>query len=149
MKPEKNITPAKLADDHGYRVAAIDRLTEEVGQEFTERNFAPSSYQDQSGRSLRCYDLTRDAFSLLVMGFTGAKATQWKLAYISAFNRMESELRKSSGLPEEAAARLAKVEGDLQALIDLCFSQPQVPEGYVLIAAHVRKKRGTAFGRTA
>jgi hypothetical protein len=22
MKPEKNITPAKLADDHGYRVAA-------------------------------------------------------------------------------------------------------------------------------
>ena len=33
--------------------------------------------------------MNRDGFSLLVMGFTGKKALQWKLKYIEAFNAME------------------------------------------------------------
>ena len=37
--------------------------------------------------------LTRDGFSLLVMGFTGAKALQWKLKYIEAFNKMEEHIK--------------------------------------------------------
>jgi len=40
------------------------------------------------------YELTRDGFTLLAMGFTGKKALQFKLAYIDAFNRMDAELRK-------------------------------------------------------
>jgi Rha family phage regulatory protein len=39
------------------------------------------------------YELTRDAFVLIVMGFTGKKALQWKIDYINAFNKMEGELR--------------------------------------------------------
>jgi Rha family phage regulatory protein len=42
----------------------------------------------------RCFDVTRDGFSLLAMGFTGAKALKWKLRYIEAFNAMEAELRR-------------------------------------------------------
>ncbi|KAF0234081.1 MAG: phage regulatory protein Rha [Desulfovibrionaceae bacterium] len=37
--------------------------------------------------------MTRDGFTLVVMGFTGKKALEWKLKYIEAFNRMEAELR--------------------------------------------------------
>ena len=44
--------------------------------------------------SARAYRLTRDGFTLLAMGFTGKKALAFKLAYIDAFNRMESELQK-------------------------------------------------------
>ncbi|NBJ37213.1 Rha family transcriptional regulator [Serratia fonticola] len=40
------------------------------------------------------YELTRDAFVLIVMGFTGKKAIQWKIAYISAFNKMQADLQK-------------------------------------------------------
>lgn len=40
------------------------------------------------------YEITRDAFVLIVMGFTGKKALQWKIDYISAFNKMEAELQK-------------------------------------------------------
>lgn len=40
------------------------------------------------------YELTRDAFVLIAMGFTGKKALQWKINYINAFNRMEAELTK-------------------------------------------------------
>lgn len=41
----------------------------------------------------RMFEITRDGFTLLAMGFTGAKALKWKLRYIEAFNRMEAELR--------------------------------------------------------
>jgi phage regulator Rha-like protein len=36
--------------------------------------------------------MNRDGFSLLVMGFTGKKALEWKLKYIQAFNQMEKLL---------------------------------------------------------
>jgi hypothetical protein len=47
------------------------------------------------------YHLTRDAFSLLVMGFTGPKALQFKLDFIAAFNRMETALKTGGGTPIE------------------------------------------------
>lgn len=40
------------------------------------------------------YNLSRDGFALLAMGFTGKQALAFKLAYISAFNAMESRLRQ-------------------------------------------------------
>lgn len=44
-------------------------------------------------RSVRAFDITRDGFTLLAMGFNGQKALQFKLAYIDAFNRMDESLR--------------------------------------------------------
>ena len=53
-------------------------------------------------------DMTKDGFTLLVMGYTGAKAMQFKVAYIQAFNEMEAKL-KGPQLPDftnpAAAAR--------------------------------------------
>lgn len=45
-------------------------------------------------REVDAYRLDRDAFSLIVMGFTGERAFRWKLSYIDAFNRMEAEIRR-------------------------------------------------------
>lgn len=42
------------------------------------------------------YTMTKDGFTFLVMGYTGAKAARFKEAYISAFNRMEKKLREKS-----------------------------------------------------
>ncbi len=42
------------------------------------------------------YLMNRDGFSLLVMGFTGKNALEWKLQYIKAFNQMESFIREKS-----------------------------------------------------
>jgi hypothetical protein len=44
-------------------------------------------------RKSRAFALDRDGFTLLVMGFTGPKALDWKIAYIEAFNRMEAALK--------------------------------------------------------
>lgn len=64
----------------------------ECSPEFTERNFALSEYTDATGRKLPCYQITRDGFAFLAMGFTGKRAARFKEAYITTFNQMEKEL---------------------------------------------------------
>jgi len=39
------------------------------------------------------FDMTRDGFTLLVMGYTGKKAMEFKVAYIQRFNEMEAALK--------------------------------------------------------
>ncbi len=57
--------------------------------------FIKSSYlHEQNNQRYLEYIMTRDGFSLLVMGFTGQKALQWKLKYIEAFNKMEAFIKE-------------------------------------------------------
>lgn len=65
-----------------------------LSKEFTERNFALGSYKDKQNKKRPCYYLTRDGFTILVMGYTGKKALKFKELYIRRFNEME-ELIKS------------------------------------------------------
>lgn len=60
--------------------------------------FIPSTYITQNGRTVRSYDMNRDGFTLLTMGFNGRDALAFKLAYISRFNEMEQELTKRNTL---------------------------------------------------
>ena len=78
-----------VADDieKGHRevLRSIDQiLSEDSGYsaEFNRCNFAPISYTDVRGRKQRCYAMTRDGFTALVMGFTGKKAARFKEFYI-------------------------------------------------------------------
>ncbi|CAH2466014.1 MULTISPECIES: Rha family transcriptional regulator [Bacillus cereus group] len=56
-------------------------------------NFEPNSYKDSYGREQMKYNLTKDGFTLLVMGFNGKEALKFKMMYINEFNRMEQELK--------------------------------------------------------
>lgn len=49
----------------------------------------------------KAYRMTRDGFTLLVMGWTGERALQFKLAWLDAFNRMEEQLRKQQIFAEQ------------------------------------------------
>jgi Rha family phage regulatory protein len=60
---------------------------------FTDLNFEVSYYRDESGKRNKEYLLTRDAFSLVAMGFTGEKAMAFKIAYIERFNQMEGFIK--------------------------------------------------------
>ena len=77
--------------NHANILRIINKLPDD---EFKSANFIKHSYIDKTGRVLPCYNLTRDGFSLLVMGFTGEKAYQWKIEFIKAFNMMEAELKR-------------------------------------------------------
>lgn len=54
--------------------------------------FTLTSYVAANGKSNPMYLMTRDGFTLLVMGYTGEKAMRFKLAYIKQFNVMEKIL---------------------------------------------------------
>lgn len=130
---------------HKDVLRSIDRLIEDLGTEFTQRNFALSDYLDSTGRSLRQFDLTRDGFTLVAMGFTGPEAVKWKVKYLEAFNAMEAEIRRLSigALPAEVLDRIARLEGDLNALTDLCLQQPVPEPGFVIIKSYKRRARGS------
>lgn len=64
----------------------------ECSPAFAEHNFVLSEYIDATGRKLPCYQITRDGFAFLAMGFTGKRAAQFKESYITAFNQMEKAL---------------------------------------------------------
>ena len=59
------------------------------------RYFYETTYKvEGNNKNYPEYLMTRDGFSLLVMGFTGEKALKWKLKYINAFNEMEATLKR-------------------------------------------------------
>ncbi|MCL7422386.1 MAG: Rha family transcriptional regulator [Methylobacter sp.] len=74
---------------HKNVLQAIQNIHDE---EFTELNFQPSTYKDSTGRKLPAYEITKDGFAMLAMGFTGKKAEEFKIRYINAFNRMLADL---------------------------------------------------------
>ncbi|EDQ6557015.1 Rha family transcriptional regulator [Salmonella enterica subsp. enterica serovar Newport] len=64
---------------------------------FTTANFSTVVITTQAGfdeRETEAYEMTKDGFVFLVMGFTGKKAAAFKEAYIAEFNRMEEEIRQ-------------------------------------------------------
>ncbi|MET3064717.1 Rha family transcriptional regulator [Bacillus paranthracis] len=56
-------------------------------------NFEQSTYINERAREYKKYNLTKDGFTLLAMGFTGKEALKFKMMYIDEFNRMEQELK--------------------------------------------------------
>ena len=62
--------------------------------QFNRLNFEAVDYKDSKGEVRKEYQITRDGFVYLVMGFTGKRAAQFKEAYIEAFNEMELKLHK-------------------------------------------------------
>ncbi|ALW01262.1 TPA: Rha family transcriptional regulator [Campylobacter jejuni] len=115
--------------EHKNILAKIDELPQD---EFRELNFKLTERTAKFGavfRSEPYYKITRDGFSLLVMGFTGEKAYKWKIEFIKAFNEMEKRLRnieyekhdklafrQSLGYKSQLAQQKQKYENEIKAL---------------------------------
>lgn len=86
-------TSRKVAEffekEHKNVIQSIENL---IAENSAVKNMFMLSTYKVRGRDFKEYLLTFDGFSLLVMGFTGAKALEFKLAYIKAFNEMKKEL---------------------------------------------------------
>lgn len=83
---------------HREVLRAIDDLIENLAaQNCTTLYFNElRCFNAAANRDTRHFEMSRDGFSLLVMGFTGAEALAWKLRYIEAFNAMEAQLRAAA-----------------------------------------------------
>lgn len=78
--------------EHYHVLRDIKEL--ECSEEFRLSNFGESSYRNSQNKKQPMYYMTRDGFTLLVMGYTGHKAMKFKEAYIKQFNAMEKQLKE-------------------------------------------------------
>lgn len=74
--------------------------------DFRAANFGLSSYVNEQNKEFPMYEMTKDGFTFLVMGYTGQKAAEFKEAYINAFNTMEAELKSQQTKQLSAAESL-------------------------------------------
>ncbi|ECI3886745.1 peptidase [Salmonella enterica subsp. enterica] len=97
---------------HKHVLEKIDNL--DCSAEFTSANFSAHVENIKAGavnRDSRSYQITKDGFVFLVMGFTGKKAAAFKEAYIAEFNRMEATLH-GNAIPAPAPSEPTPAERD-------------------------------------
>ena len=103
---------------HDNVLMKIEAILEQVPDFFINLNFKEIQITTGLGfgrtRQDRAYELTKDGFMLLVMGFTGAKAMAVKVAYISAFNYL-LEQHKQLAAQTPTIPSLPNLKNDLEA----------------------------------
>lgn len=86
-----------IADMFGKRhdnvMADIRTQIEYAGEEFSLLNFQESNYLIR-GKQYQKFNLTEEAFALVVFGYNTKEAVQTKIKFIQEFKRMKSELTK-------------------------------------------------------
>ena len=129
---------------HKNVIQAIEKL--KVDEEYHRLNFQPMTYTAEIGkgaeRDCKGYYMTRDGYTLLVMGFTGYKAMEWKIKYIKAFNAMEEKLKA------QAAAALPPKEEAAPAPVSP-YGGYRVPQSYaeaLQLAADLERRRDKLAG---
>lgn len=108
----------KFRKEHKNVLRAIDNLRETLlNFEQPSKMFVVSKRKLDDGQYHRMYLMNRDGFSLLVMGFTGKNALEWKLQYIRAFNQMEKLIQEKNTaayqIADQAEKATRKAETDV------------------------------------
>ena len=126
------VTSRQVAEDFEKEHSKVIRTIEHLFQGIAKSGDTPSKYfimdsyeNEQNKQKYIQYLITQRGFSLLVMGFTGEKALQWKLKYIEAFNKMEQAIKNPyTHLSKEVQAIFAldhkhqKLESEVKELKD-------------------------------
>lgn len=79
--------------EHRNVLADIRKIEGDISSAEFSALFYETTYKASNGKTNPMYLMNRDGFTLLVMGYTGEKAMQFKLAYIKQFNAMEQALQ--------------------------------------------------------
>jgi Rha family phage regulatory protein len=121
VKNDKPVTTSRLIaktfqKNHQHVLRDIRNLG--CSEEFGLSNFGQSSYLNTQGKSQPEFQITKDGFVLLVMGYVGENAMQFKESYIKRFNEMEAQLQKSM----QASQSLLSSYNSVQLLINQCYA---------------------------
>lgn len=79
--------------EHGRILRDVREL--ECSEEFRVGNFAESTYRNSLDREYPIFTMTEQAFTLLVMGYTGKNAMRFKEMYIGEFHAMREQLQQN------------------------------------------------------
>ena len=99
--------------EHSKVVRDIESLS--CSASFNAANFGVITYIDSRNREQTAYEMTKDGFSFLVMGYTGAKAGEFKERFINEFNKREALLKNDDYILMRSQQILQKRVENLQA----------------------------------
>lgn len=99
--------------EHKNVLRDIESLS--CSEDFNRLNFERITYKDARNREQTAYEMTKDGFSFLVMGYTGAKAGEFKERFINEFNRREALLKDDDYILMRSQQILQKRVENLQA----------------------------------
>jgi Rha family phage regulatory protein len=105
----------------GKRHANILRDVDNLLKSLTNSDlswFNPVEYEDDKGEMRPSYDITKDGFTLLAMGWTGPKWTAAKVAYIQRFNAMEAALRDANRAASQIGDLAKQSQDRTQAILE-------------------------------
>ncbi|WP_233979554.1 Rha family transcriptional regulator [Pectobacterium versatile] len=104
-------TSMKVAQFFGKRhdnvLRKVRQVIDDCPHEFAALNFEETDFIDKNGDVQPMFNMTKDAYMLVVMGFTGKAAMQIKITYIQAFNWMAGQIQRRQLMGEEAMHQLA------------------------------------------
>ena len=111
----KATTTSKIVGDifgkqHRDVLRAIKNM--ECSDKFRVRNFAQSEFLTSQNKKHSCFEITRDGFMFLAMGFTGKEAATWKESFIDAFNDMDTHIAGSETFMGKINSAIQMLEGD-------------------------------------
>ncbi|TBL15267.1 transcriptional regulator [Bacillus paranthracis] len=144
---------------HKHVIRDIENLIAELGEK-GKPNFGLSSYGVGNGREYKKYNLTKDGFTLLVMGFTGKEALKFKLMYIDQFNAMENYIKEKQQ-PKTAMShiqllaqgtvelneRLTVVEEKIETKMTIDHKLQRIMQNTVESTVNYLWNNGTSHGR--
>lgn len=99
-------------------------------EKFLLENFFRVSYKDRQGKQRTEYKLTKDAFAMIVMGYTGAKAIAFKVAYIQRFNEMEQQLSQREANAHQQAIAFVELAGIKADCLSFLSVVPSIVDDY-------------------
>lgn len=104
--------------EHKHVLRDIDNL--ECSEEFTASNFGLCMKIRELANGVkkqdRYYNITKDGFTFLAMGYTGKKAAEFKEKYIAAFNAMAQQLSQGATLTQQFMETQMQMMGQMMTL---------------------------------
>ena len=104
----------KFRKDHFHVLRDIRNLIKNLPEKFVSSNFGFNNINVLRGskQELESVVLSKDAFTLLAMGFTGRKALEWKIKFIEAFNDLTEQAVASKEMIEELQKKVLALEAN-------------------------------------
>ena len=114
----------KFGKEHRHVLDSIRSILMTAENSALLSMFIESTYYSSQNKELPMYIISRDGFTLLVMGFNGKDALNFKLEFLNAFNKMESMLKSDDYI-------LARSQEILNNRLQLATQQVQILESTV------------------
>ena len=117
----------KFGKRHDTVLRAIDNHRKNVAVK-NRKLYREATYIDAKGETRRMYEMNRQGYELLVMGFNGDRALEWKLKYSDAFAAMEQFILKRQSADWQESRRRGKITrkdetGAIKELIEYATAQ--------------------------